>query len=249
MEESLTRRLIRYGIVVAIVVVLGVMYVQREILTDDEIMVAVPVPTATEAADDSATDDSATDDSAATDDAADEDTSTDGSEDGTGGSTMVSIGLIDDRSVQVDELAPDFRLTDLDGRVVMLSDFRGKTVVLNFWASWCPPCREEMPEFQALWDERGSEGSDDLVVLAVNFLRDDTVGAATSFIEGNDFTFPVIFDTTRGEVATRYGVRGLPATFFIDRNGIVRTTALGPVFGNLLETGVADADTEGGTVQ
>ncbi|MCY4455073.1 MAG: TlpA disulfide reductase family protein [Chloroflexi bacterium] len=254
MEESLTRRLIRYGIVVAIVVVLGVMYVQREILTDDEIMVAVPVPTATEAADDSATDDSATDDSAtddsaATDDAADEDTSTDGSEDGTGGSTMVSIGLIDDRSVQVDELAPDFRLTDLDGRVVMLSDFRGKTVVLNFWASWCPPCREEMPEFQALWDERGSEGSDDLVVLAVNFLRDDTVGAATSFIEGNDFTFPVIFDTTRGEVATRYGVRGLPATFFIDRNGIVRTTALGPVFGNLLETGVADADTEGGTAQ
>jgi len=151
--------------------------------------------------------------------------------------------------VQVDELAPDFRLTDLDGKVVMLSDFRGKTVVLNFWASWCPPCREEMPEFQALWDERGSEGSDDLVVLAVNFLRDDTVGAATSFIEGNDFTFPVIFDTTRGDVATRYGVRGLPATFFIDRNGIVRTTALGPVFGNLLETGVADADTEGGTVQ
>ena len=254
MEESLTRRLIRYTIVVAIVVVLGVMYVQREILTDDEVMVAVPVPAATEtadaadAADASATED-ATDDSAAAEDAAEEDTSTDGSEDGTGGSTMVSIGLIDDRSVQVDELAPDFRLTDLDGKVVMLSDFRGKTVVLNFWASWCPPCREEMPEFQELWDERGSEGSDDLVVLAVNFLRDDTVGAATSFIEGNDFTFPVIFDTTRGDVATRYGVRGLPATFFIDRNGIVRTTALGPVFGNLLETGVADADTEGGTVQ
>ena len=257
MEESLTRRLIRYTIVVAIVVVLGVMYVQREILTDDEVMVAVPVPTATETAaadgsatDDSTTDDGTTDDSAADDgSAAEEDTSTDGSDDGTGGSTMVSIGLIDDRSVQVDELAPDFRLTDLDGKVVMLSDFRGKTVVLNFWASWCPPCREEMPEFQELWDERGSEGSDDLVVLAVNFLRDDTVGAATSFIEGNDFTFPVIFDTTRGDVATRYGVRGLPATFFIDRNGIVRTTALGPVFGNLLETGVADADTEGGTVQ
>ncbi len=254
MEESLTRRLIRYTIVVVIVVVLGVMYVQREILTDDEIMVAVPVPTATEAADDNATDDSTTDDGAAddgaaADDATEEDTSADGAEDGSAGSTMVSIGLIDDRSVQVDELAPDFRLTDLDGKVVMLSDFRGKTVVLNFWASWCPPCREEMPEFQALWDERGSEGADDLVVLAVNFLRDDTVGAATNFIEANDFTFPVIFDTTRGDVATRYGVRGLPATFFIDRKGVVRTTALGPVFGNLLETGVADADTEGGTVQ
>ena len=239
MEESLTRRLVRYTIVVAIVVVLGGMYVQREILTDDEVMVAVPPPAPTEiaadASDDGATEDAATDDGAAGDDA--------------GGATMVSIGLVDNRSVQVDELAPDFRLQDLDGRVVMLSDFRGKTVVLNFWATWCPPCREEMPEFQALWDERGTGGSDDLVVLAVNFLRDDTVGAATKFIEANEFTFPVVFDTTRGDVAARYGVRGLPATFFIDRNGIVRTTALGPVFGNLLETGVADADTEGGTVQ
>ena len=253
MEESLTRRLIRYTIVVVIVVVLGGLYVQREILTDDEIMVAVPPPTPTEtaadASDDSATDDSATDGSS--EDGATEDSATDddASEDSTAGTTMVSVGLIDDRSVELDELAPDFRLTDLDGRVVMLSDFRGKTVVLNFWASWCPPCREEMPEFQALWDARGAEGSDDLVVLAVNFLRDDTVGAATNFIQANDFTFPVIFDTTRGEVAARYGVRGLPATFFIDRNGIVRTTALGPVFGNLLETGIADADTEGGTVQ
>ena len=238
MEESLTRRLIRYTIVVAIVVVLGAMYVQREILTDDELMVAVPAPTATETAD--ASDDSATGDTA-TDDGS--------TEDGSAGDTMmVSVGLLDDRSVQVDELAPDFRLTDLDGNVVMLSDFRGKTVVLNFWATWCPPCREEMPEFQELWDHRGADGTDDLVVLAVNFLRDDTVGAATKFIEANEFTFVVVFDTTRGDVAARYGVRGLPATFFIDRNGIVRTTALGPVFGNLLATGVADADTEGGTV-
>lgn len=239
MEESLTRRLIRYTIVVAIVVVLGGMYVQREILTDDEVMVAVPPPVATATveagSEDGATEDAATDDGAAGDD--------------TGGTTMVAIGLVDNRSVQVDELAPDFRLQDLDGRVVMLSDFRGKTVVLNFWATWCPPCREEMPEFQELWDERGTGGSDDLVVLAVNFLRDDTVGAATKFIEANEFTFPVVFDTTRGDVAARYGVRGLPATFFIDRKGVVRTTALGPVFGNLLETGVADADTEGGTVQ
>lgn len=242
MEESLTRRLIRYAIVVGIVVVLGAMYVQREILTDDEVMVAVPVPTATQtadAADDSATDDGTTDDGATEDGASGDDAAE---------TTMVQIGLVDDRSVQVDELAPDFRLTDLDGNVVMLSDFRGKTVVLNFWATWCPPCREEMPEFQELWEHRGADGTDDLVVLAVNFLRDDTVGAATKFIEANEFTFVVVFDTTRGDVAARYGVRGLPATFFIDRNGIVRTTALGPVFGNLLETGVADADTEGGTV-
>ena len=247
MEESLTRRLIRYTIVVAIVVVLGAMYVQREILTDDEVMVAVPVPTATQTADaseDGTTDVSATDDGATDDGAAGDDASGDDAVE----TTMVQIGLVDDRSVQLDELAPDFRLTDLDGNVVMLSDFRGKTVVLNFWATWCPPCREEMPEFQELWDHRGADGTDDLVVVAVNLLRDDTVGAATKFIEANEFTFVVVFDTTRGAVAARDGVRGLPATFFIDRNGVVRTTALGPVVGNLLETGVADADTEGGTV-
>ena len=216
-EETVQRRLIRYAIVAVIVLVIGGLYAQRELLTDDPAEAPMAASEAVKTED--------------------------------GGSAMPVVGLVDDRSVELDELAPDFRLTNLDGKVVMLSDFRGKTVVLNFWASWCPPCRAEMPEFQALFDQRGTEGSDDLVVLAVNFLRDDTVGAATNFITQQGFTFPVVFDTTRGDVAARYGVRGLPATFFIDRNGVVRTTALGPVFGNLLETGVADADTEGGTVQ
>ena len=215
-EETVQRRLIRYAIVAVIVLVIGGLYAQRELLTDDPAEAPMAASEAVKTED--------------------------------GGSAMPVVGLVDDRSVELDELAPDFRLTNLDGKVVMLSDFRGKTVVLNFWASWCPPCRAEMPEFQALFDQRGTEGSDDLVVLAVNFLRDDTVGAATNFITQQGFTFPVVFDTTRGDVAARYGVRGLPATFFIDRNGVVRTTALGPVFGNLLETGVADADTEGGTV-
>ena len=197
-EETVQRRLIRYAIVAVIVLVIGGLYAQRELLTDDP---------------------------------------------------AEALGLLDDRSVELDQPAPDFLLTNLDGENVRLSDFRGKTVVLNFWASWCPPCRAEMPEFQALWDARGTEGTDDLVIVAVNFLREDTVSAASNFITQQEFTFPVVFDTTAGDVGVRYGVRGLPATFFIDRNGVVRKTALGPVFGNLLETGVADADTEGGTVQ
>ena len=233
MHESRTRRLTRYAIVAAIVAVLGTLYVQREILSNDEVVVPVAATDAT------ATDTAPSDDSTTAGAATDR---------GAPGASTVVVGLVDDRSVELDELAPDFRLTNLDGRVVMLSDFRGKTVVLNFWATWCPPCREEMPEFQELWEARGGDGEGDLVVLAVNFLRDDTVGAATRFIEARGFTFPVVFDTTSGDVAARYGVRGLPATFFIDRKGVVRTTALGPVFGNLLDTGVADADTEGGTV-
>ena len=129
---------------------------------------------------------------------------------------MVTIGLLDDLALAIDEPAPDFALTNLDGETVRLSDFRGKTVVLNFWASWCPPCREEMPEFQELWDERGEDGSDDLVMLALDFLVQDTMADARGFVEGRGFTFPVLFDTADGSVADRYRVRGLPATFFID---------------------------------
>ncbi len=159
---------------------------------------------------------------------------------------LVGIGLLDDLAVAIDQPAPDFALTDLDGETVMLSDFRGKTVVLNFWASWCPPCREEMPEFQELWDERGEHGADDLVMIALDFLVQDTMADARKFIEGNGFTFPVLFDTADGAVAERYRVRGLPATFFIDREGVVRWINYGPVFGNLLPSGVAKADAAGG---
>ena len=160
-----------------------------------------------------------------------------------------TIGLLDELPLEVDQPAPDFFLRTLNGRSVRLSDYRGKTVVLNFWASWCPPCRREMPDFQTLWEERGPSGPDDLVILAVNLLPEDTIAAAEGFVDEFGLTFPILLDTSRGEVAQRYGVQALPATFFIDRDGIVRTTALGSVFGHLLEVGVADADTAGGTYE
>ena len=161
----------------------------------------------------------------------------------------VTIGLLDDLPLEVDQPAPDFFLRTLNGRSVRLSDYRGKTVVLNFWASWCPPCRREMPDFQTLWEERGPSGPDDLVILAVNLLPEDTIAAAEGFVEEFGLTFPILLETSSGEVAWRYGVQALPATFFIDRAGIVRTTALGSVFGHLLEVGVADADTGGGAYE
>ncbi|MDA0353768.1 MAG: TlpA disulfide reductase family protein [Chloroflexi bacterium] len=149
-------------------------------------------------------------------------------------------GLLDDRRAEVGLPMPEFVLPSLAGQPIRSSDFRGKTLVLNFWASWCPPCRAEMPDLQALWDERQSR--DDLVVLGVDFLAQDTTEAATAFVQEFALTFPVVTDTPTGDVALRYGVRGLPATFFIDRAGILRRISFGPVFGDLLPEGVAAAD-------
>ena len=154
--------------------------------------------------------------------------------------SVIDFGLTDDRSPEVGRPAPNFVLPSLDGEPISSEQFRGKTLVLNFWASWCPPCRAEMPDLQALWEERLPQ--DDLVVLAVDFLAEDSVDAAAGFVEEFALTFPVVTDTPDGDVGIRYGVRGLPATFFIDRDGILRKVSLGPVFGNLLPEGVAAAD-------
>jgi peroxiredoxin len=138
----------------------------------------------------------------------------------------------------IGEPAPDFTLDLVDGTPFRLSDQRGKVVVLNCWASWCAPCRFEMPEFQALYEER--EGGGDFLIVAVNAAYDDPRGSAERFIEEFGLTFPTPFDTTR-DVANQYGVRGLPATFFIDRDGILRSRSYGPVFGDQLLERVAAA--------
>ena len=138
------------------------------------------------------------------------------------------------------ELAPDFTLASPQGEPVSLSDFRGKTVVLNFWATWCPPCRAEMPELQHVWEERG-EGRD-LIVLAVDV--EEGAEAVAEFVENFGLTFPVVIDAD-GSVADHYRLPGLPSTFFIDAQGVLRSQVLGPVFGDLLEAGIAAADAGG----
>jgi cytochrome c biogenesis protein CcmG/thiol:disulfide interchange protein DsbE len=112
--------------------------------------------------------------------------------------------------------APDFTLQTLDGRSVKLSDYRGQVILLNTWASWCPPCRAEMPDLEAYYREHKEDG---FVVLAIN--DEEDASTVASFIQAQGFTFPVLLDPG-GKVMSQYGVRGLPTSFFIDRNGMVR---------------------------
>lgn len=117
-------------------------------------------------------------------------------------------------------IAPDFSLESVSGETVYLSDFQGKVVLVNFWAVWCPPCRQEMPAIQNVHEEYG----DQIVVLGVN--AGDTREDAIAFIEELGLTFDVVLDSTY-EVEDRYRVRGLPSTFFIDQNGVIQIQHIG----------------------
>jgi len=125
--------------------------------------------------------------------------------------------------LQPPQAAPAFVLPDMDGEQHALEDYRGKVVLLNFWATWCPPCRREMPALERLYQQLGEQG---LVVLAVNQWEDpDHVFAYTG--ELNVFpSFPILFDPD-SSVAERYGVKGLPSTFLLDQDGRLRYRAIG----------------------
>ena len=131
-------------------------------------------------------------------------------------------------------MAPDFLVYDREGNEVRLSDYVGKPIVLNFWASWCGPCRMEMPEFQKKYLELG----DEVHFLMVNMTTGrETVDSARAFIDGSGYTFPVFYDT-RSDAAAAYGAYSLPTTFFIDAEGYAVAHAVGAIDGATLLRGI-----------
>jgi len=120
--------------------------------------------------------------------------------------------------------APDFSLPDLEGNKRQLSDYRGKVVFLNFWATWCKPCKEEMPSMQILWENFKPE---DFVILAVSMDRVTTQKDIPPFIESLRLTFPVLMDSW-GQTDKRYKLTGVPETYIIDQEGILREKVIGP---------------------
>ncbi|MFQ5882995.1 MAG: peroxiredoxin family protein [Candidatus Methylomirabilales bacterium] len=123
---------------------------------------------------------------------------------------------------EVGFLAPDFALPDLEGKTVRLADLRGKGVFLNFWATWCPPCRLEMPTMQQAYEENKERG---LEILAVS-IDAGSKKAVQDFVEEFKLTFPILLDPAM-EVLSKYRTVSLPATFLIDRQGVVRYKHVG----------------------
>jgi peroxiredoxin len=119
--------------------------------------------------------------------------------------------------------APDFILTSQNGTQISLDELKGKPLIINFWASWCPPCRAEMPSFQQVSQEYSDAG---LVVVGINLTNQDSLAEVSAFVNQNQLSFPVLLDEY-GTVSQIYNVHSLPTTFFVDRNGVIQRVIIG----------------------
>ena len=138
--------------------------------------------------------------------------------------------------------APDFTLVDQYGEEHTLSDYEGKTVFLNFWATWCGPCKREMPEVQALYEKYGNNEGDVIVLGVANpkseeypYNQDVTQPEVEQFLEDGGYTFPVVMDVT-GEVFYSYGISAFPTTFMIGADGNVFGYVPGALTGDMMES-------------
>jgi len=129
-----------------------------------------------------------------------------------------SLGI---QRIDPPEEAEDFTLKTLKGGTVSLKDYRGRLIFLNFWATWCGPCRAEMPSMQRLWEEFKEE---DFVILAIDIQEESKL--VSSFMNERGLSFPVLLDE-KGKVARSYGIRGIPTTFFLNPEGEIIGKAVG----------------------
>ena len=124
------------------------------------------------------------------------------------------------------QLAPNFKLKTLEGKTLKLSNFRGQTVLLNFWASWCPPCKSEIPDLNEFYLEHKMEN---IVILSVNMTyAEKSVQKVQAFQNMYKIKFPIMLDES-SDIAELYGIRTIPTSYLIDENGIIQKRIIGPL--------------------
>ena len=134
-------------------------------------------------------------------------------------------------------LAPDFELKTVEGNTIKLSDLRGQPVLVNLWATWCPPCRAEMQTLETVYNDYMDQG---FTVLAVNMTSQDDPQAIMPFVEERGITYPILLDD-KGEIAKAYQMKSLPSSFFIGRDGIIHEVVIGgPMAEATLRTRIED---------
>ena len=148
--------------------------------------------------------------------------------------------LIESAPAQVGQPAIDFALLNLTGQQIWLSDLRGKVVIVTFWATWCPPCRTEIPELNNVYLDLKSEGVE---ILAIDVRESPDV--VNEFVQDMGMNYPVLLDS-RGYLAYAYGVRGIPTSFFIDRQGILREMRVGGVTEEMIRSILESIDNQEG---
>ncbi|QRG68831.1 peroxiredoxin family protein [Brevibacillus choshinensis] len=128
--------------------------------------------------------------------------------------------------IQKGNIAPDFELLTVEGKPVKLSDLRGQKVIVNLWATWCPPCRAEIPDMQAFYEANKQKG---VVILGVNLTAtENSVDDVAAFMKAYGMTFPVAMDVDK-EVANRYQAISIPTSYMIDSKGVIREKFIGPM--------------------
>jgi len=134
-------------------------------------------------------------------------------------------------------LAPDFALKTLEGETIQLSDLRGQPVLVNLWATWCPPCRAEMQTLETVYNDYKDQG---FIVLAVNMTSQDDPQAVLPFVTERGLTYPILLDD-KGEIAKAYQMKSLPSSFFINRDGTIYEVVIGgPMAEALLRTRIEE---------
>ena len=157
-------------------------------------------------------------------------------------SEQKGVDLLDVRSVEgitKGDLAPDFTLTTLDGKKVQLSELKGKKVIVNFWATWCPPCKAEMPHMQNFYEDFSDE--ENIEILAVNMTSEDKEESVQNFVQDYELTFPIPLDT-EGVVRETYQVLRIPTSYMIDTKGRIQNKIEGPMDENMIKDFVSNLD-------